>query len=531
MQIVMAQINPTVNHMEENAARVKQVITEAPVGSLIMFPEMVINGYPLEDLALDRGVQETTADKMREIVSFMATLNGERKTAVIGHLLGSQVEGARPYNAVSVISTEDGLITTKAKIALPTYGVFDEGRLFASGDDIAIFQHEDEKVGILICEDAWDVSKGAITQLEGKGITTALIINGSPYETAKTLRRYQVVKNILDTTSVRQAAYVNLVGGQDDLVFDGASFIMNSDGQTHTLPAFKEEVAVLTFAEANQPTPPLYTEDELLETDYNAIVFGVREYLRKNHMKSVLLGVSGGIDSAIVATIAADAIGGENVFGISMPSAYSSEGSVTDAELLMQNIGGNYRQIPIKGLFDEFMNGYVVDGIAEENLQARLRGTILMSVSNQEGHLVLAPGNKSEIAVGYSTIYGDSVGGYAPIKDVYKTRVYALAKWRNSLPDAPIPPASISKVPSAELRPGQVDQESLPDYPILDSLLTDMIEGRMPVSEMESKHGAELTQDILRKVNRAEWKRRQYAVGPKISTMSFGRERMVPITR
>lgn len=533
MKLLLAQINPTVNRIGSNLEKIKEVVNEAQNDTLIVFPEMVVTGYPLEDLSLDRGVQDDSERAVQELSEYMSTLQGTGKTVVLGHL-GSPVDDETlPSNSVSII-TPEGIVTTNSKIALPTYGVFDESRLFAPGKDIAMFEHDGQKVGVLICEDAWNKSKGAIAQLRGRDLDMVVIINGSPYETGKIMRRYEVVKDVLDTSGIPLAAYVNLVGGQDDLVFDGHSFLMNSDGEIVSMDPFVEEVRTfdtVNISEWEVPVTP--SHDQQVKNDYDAIVLGLRDYIRKNGMRSVVLGVSGGIDSALVAVMAADAIGGENVYGISMPSAFSSEGSVTDAEQLMKNIGGHYRQVPIRGLFDEFMGAVPLDGIAEENLQARLRGVILMGVSNQEGHLTLAPGNKSEIAVGYSTIYGDSVGGFAPIKDVYKTKVYDMARVRNSefFADAPIPEASITKVPSAELREGQVDQESLPEYEVLDALLTDLIENRMPVSELAAKHGEDITWDITKKVNRAEWKRRQYAVGPKISRRSFGRERFVPITR
>ena len=381
-----------------------------------------------------------------------------------------------------------------------------------------------------------------MAQIRANQTDLTLVLNGSPFESDKDDRRLALIRKLAANHN-SHVSYVNLVGGQDDLVFDGDSLFVTSAGNLITRAAKFEEsltfIDVDSCEQANEVNAAP-TNSELESSDegqvWNALVLGLRDYVRKNGFKSVVLGLSGGIDSAVCAVIAADAIGADNVFGVSMPSMYSSDHSKSDAEDLAERIGCHYRTETIEAMVEAFEGQLNLDGLASENLQARMRGVILMALSNAEGHLTLTTGNKTELAVGYSTIYGDSVGGFAPIKDVEKTRVWRLAEWRNSFAAAtgqtpPIPSNSISKPPSAELRPGQVDQDSLPDYAILDALLELYVEQGAGRDEIISAGFDEVTVDrIIGLVDRAEWKRRQGAIGPKISPMAFGRDRRLPIT-
>jgi NAD+ synthase (glutamine-hydrolysing) len=366
----------------------------------------------------------------------------------------------------------------------------------------------------------------------------ALVLNGSPFEVSKTDTRLKLVQDLAVSQGCA-VAYVNLVGGQDDLVFDGNSFFVNSRGDLVTRGAkFKSCVTIIEIdssLDCLSPNANSLVRDDLGEI-WDALVLGLRDYVEKNGFKSVVLGLSGGIDSAVCAVLASDAIGAERVFGVSMPSKYSSDHSKGDAAELAARIGCHYRTEAIEGMVNAFESQLKLDGLASENLQARMRGVILMALSNSEGHLTLTTGNKTELAVGYSTIYGDSVGGFAPIKDVEKTLVWKLADWRNRKATElgetpPIPENSITKPPSAELRPDQVDQDSLPAYDLLDALLDSYVEKRLGREQVIAEGFEPDTVDrIIGLVDRAEWKRRQGAIGPKITGMAFGRDRRLPIT-
>jgi NAD+ synthase (glutamine-hydrolysing) len=485
-----------------------------------------------------------------------------------------------PLNIAAVIV--DGRIrATTAKQHLPNYGVFDEFRYFVPGSSTLVIRHHNVDVAIAICEDIWRET-GPVADAARAGAGLLVVLNGSPYELDK-----DDVRLALCTQRAAQAgctlAYVNLVGGQDELVFDGDSLVVAADGtllarapqfspdvlvvdldlpdataapgplegvvhvevprasrpETDDSPAKADaepiviDFGVIPSREASAPIAPRITAEEEV---YAALTTAVRDYVAKNNFSTVLLGLSGGIDSALTAAIAADAIGSENVFGVSMPSAHSSDHSRSDAEELAERLGMNFLTVPIEPMVGAFHDAITIDGLAAENLQARVRGMLLMSLSNQEGHLVLATGNKSELAVGYSTIYGDAVGGFAPLKDVSKTWVWRLSRWRNAAAESmgaipPIPQSSIDKPPSAELRPGQLDSDSLPDYELLDDVLDDYVEHDRGAAELvDQGFAADLVEDVLRKVDRAEYKRRQYPPGPKISRRAFGRDRRLPIT-
>ncbi|HEY4571412.1 MAG TPA: NAD+ synthase, partial [Kribbella sp.] len=467
-----------------------------------------------------------------------------------------------PQNAVAML--HGGRVVARySKHHLPNYGVFDEFRHFVPGNTLQVVRIHGIDVAIVICEDLWqDGGPVAVTREAGAGLL--LVINSSPYEANKDDIRGDLVRR-----RAREAgcalAYVNLVGGQDELVFDGDSLIADAEGNVFArAPQFEQGSMVVDLelpAASGKPSgtyegidiihtvlhedavapydamepaiaPRLSDEAEI----YGAIVTGLRDYVQKNGFKSVLLGLSGGIDSALVAAIACDAVGAEHVFGISNPSVYSSDHSKDDAAELAARTGLNYRVVPIQPMVQPFLDTLGLTGLAEENLQARVRAVVWMGLSNADGHLVLACGNKSELSVGYSTIYGDAVGGYAPLKDVPKTLVWRLANWRNA--DAkekgqqpPIPQNSIVKPPSAELSPGQQDTDSLPPYDLLDDMLDDYVEQDRGSAELVAAgFDTELVSKVIQLVDRAEYKRRQYPPGPKITHKAFGRDRRLPIT-
>ena len=547
LRIALAQVNPTVGDLAANAALVLQNVAAAQSAGahIVVFPEMVLTGYPVEDLALRPSFQSASQSAIAELAS---ELTGEI-VAIVGYL--DQVNGA-PQNMVAVIS--GGEIKARyAKCHLPNYGVFDEFRNFVPGDKTLVVRIHGVDVGIAICEDLW-IDGGITAQLAARKPGLIIVPNGSPYERAK-----DDVRLALVTKRARQAAaplvYVNMTGGQDDLVFDGDSIVVDKEGAVIARsPQFADDLRVVDIdvatqtsqpdvvisAEAAAIAQPLSPEIAPalndLEEIWQALVIGLRDYVQKNGFRSVVVGLSGGIDSALVAAIAIDALGAKCVNGVAMPSKYSSDHSISDAQALADATGIHFRTVAIAPMVDAYMNNLVLKGLAEENLQARVRGTTLMGISNQEGHLVLATGNKSELAVGYSTLYGDAVGGFAPIKDIYKTDVWALARWRNEVADkrgeaAPIPVNSIEKEPSAELRPDQKDSDSLPDYLLLDRVLTAYVDDDQGSAALIAAGFDEaLVRRVISMVDKAEYKRRQYPPGTKVSKRAFGKDRRLPMT-
>ena len=547
LRIALAQVNPTVGDLVANAALIRENVgTAQEAGAhVIVFPEMVLTGYPVEDLALRPSFQIASQSAIAELA---ARLTGEI-VAIIGYL--DQVDGA-PQNMVAVIS--GGQIRARyAKCHLPNYGVFDEFRNFVPGDKTLVVRIHGVDVGIAICEDLW-IDGGITEQLANRKPGLIVVPNGSPYE-----RNKDDVRLALVTKRARQASaplvYVNMTGGQDDLVFDGDSIVVDGQGSVIArAPQFEDGIAVVDIEVATNTSDPdvVISEDEVAvdlalipgvavrlddrEEIWNAIVVGLRDYVEKNGFRSVVVGLSGGIDSALVAALAVDALGAMRVNGVAMPSKYSSDHSIADAQAFVDATGIHFRTVPIAPMVDAYMNNLVLKGLAEENLQARVRGTTLMGISNQEGHLVLATGNKSELAVGYSTLYGDAVGGFAPIKDIYKTDVWALARWRNEVAIAtgqvaPIPVNSIEKEPSAELRPDQKDSDSLPDYLLLDRVLTAYVdEDQGSAALIAAGFDEALVRRVIAMVDKAEYKRRQYPPGPKVSKRAFGKDRRLPMT-
>jgi NAD+ synthase (glutamine-hydrolysing) len=541
LRVALAQINPTVGDLVGNAGLIADAVKSAQAAgaNLIVFPEMIVTGYPVEDLALRPSFQAASIRAVQEIA---VSITGDI-VAVVGYL------DQGPKNAVAVI--HDGKIrATYVKRHLPNYGVFDEFRNFVAGDQSLVVRIHGVDVAVAICEDIWHSLDSIAARTPG----LLVVPNGSPFERNKDDVRLELVQKRAQEINA-PVAYVNMTGGQDDLVFDGDSIVAGKDGSVLARTAqFDDQLIVVDIecAEGSsrpdvviseQPTShsaptnssiatPLSDEAEM----WQALVMGLRDYVGKNGFRSVVLGLSGGIDSALVAAIAIDALGAKRVNGVAMPSKYSSSHSVEDAQALADATGIHFRITPIAPMVDAYMDNVVLKGLAEENLQARVRGTTLMGISNQEGHLVLATGNKSELAVGYSTLYGDAVGGFAPIKDIYKTDVWALARYRNALAlergeVAPIPERSITKEPSAELRPDQKDSDSLPDYPLLDQVLRAYVDEDYGYEALLAQgFDAELVRRVISLVDKAEYKRRQYPPGTKVSARAFGKDRRLPMT-
>ena len=540
VRLAMAQTNPVVGDFSGNLAQTIAAIDESVANgaNMVVFGEMNLAGYPIEDLAARASFIEAAELTVERLAGHLGTPKYKDIAVVVGHPSKAETSNgwSIAHNAATVI-IGGTVVGQYAKHNLPNYSVFDEFRNFVPGTNLLTFEFNELRFSTVICEDIWQ-SGGPVGELSTSKTDVVLILNGSPFEVSKTDSRLKLVESITGTHGCA-AAYVNLVGGQDDLVFDGNSFFVAADG--NLVARASQFDTDITFVDINSRDStsaaalPEQKRDELGEI-WSALVLGLRDYVKKNGFKSVVLGLSGGIDSAVCASLAADAIGATNVFGVSMPSKYSSDHSKGDAEDLAERIGCHYRTEAIESMVNAFESQLELGGLASENLQARMRGVILMALSNAEGHLTLTTGNKTELAVGYSTIYGDSVGGFAPIKDVEKTLVWKLAEWRNAEAKSlgltpPIPENSISKPPSAELRPGQVDQDSLPDYELLDALLDAYVERRLGRDQVISEGFEPATVDrIIGLVDRAEWKRRQGAIGPKITGMAFGRDRRLPIT-
>ncbi|MFE7755834.1 NAD+ synthase [Streptomyces sp. NPDC057429] len=574
LRLALNQIDSTVGDLAANTESVVHWTRHAAEqgAHLVAFPEMVLTGYPVEDLALRSSFVEASRAALRALAVRLVDEGFGELPVVVGYLDRSEHAAARygqpagsPRNAAAVLHRGQVALNF-AKHHLPNYGVFDEFRYFVPGDSMPVVRVHGIDVALAICEDLWQ-DGGRVPAARAAGAGLLLSINASPYERDKDDSRLELVRKRAQEAGCT-TAYLAMIGGQDELVFDGDSIVVDKDGEVIArAPQFAEGSVILDLdlpaaaSEApsgvvndglridhvvisEEPLPAYEPElaggyAERLDDDeelYSALVVGLRAYAAKNGFRSVLIGLSGGIDSALVAAIACDALGAANVYGISMPSKYSSDHSRGDAAELARRTGLNFRTVPIEPMFDAYMGSLGLTGLAEENLQSRLRGTMLMAVSNQEGQIVLAPGNKSELAVGYSTLYGDSVGAYGPIKDVYKTSVFRLAKWRNRAAEErgqtpPIPEASITKPPSAELRPDQVDTDSLPDYDVLDRILEMYVDRDQGLDAIVAAgFDAELVAKTLRMVDTAEYKRRQYPPGTKISPKGFGKDRRLPIT-
>jgi NAD+ synthase (glutamine-hydrolysing) len=541
LRVAGAQLDLIVGDIAGNESKIIEAMSwaEAENAEVLLLPELAINGYPPEDLVL----RSDFVDAGVEALNRIAGRSGETTTIVgfVDHSSGT----VEPDDSVDrLVANAAGIIRNGEvigvyhKVLLPNFGVFDEDRYFTVGKSPAsVWPIASVQVGVSICEDIW-TSRGPPMQQAGEGAQVLLNINASPFHRAKARSREEMLANRARQSNT-PVVYLNLVGGQDELVFDGASLVLAADGAVvHRSPQFEEVLFVVDVPLAGEGYPASEVVPLLDPTEevYRALVVGLRDYVTKNGFEEVVIGLSGGIDSALTATVAADALGPESVWGVAMPSPFSTEHSIEDAKKLAENLGIRFDIISIDGVFASFLETLETafadtqSGVAEENLQARARGAVLMALSNKFGPMVVATGNKSEMAAGYATLYGDMVGGYSVLKDVFKTQVYELARWRNDHGEV-IPQNTIDKPPSAELRPNQKDTDSLPPYGLLDAILERYIEDDISVAEIVASGFDEATvRRVARMVDRNEYKRRQAAPGVKVTTKAFGKDRRLPIT-
>ena len=559
MRLALAQINSTVGDLAGNTRKILEWIERARQegADLVAFPELAVTGYPPEDLLLKDTFVTANRKALREVAR--ATNDVVTVVGFVDSDEGDVDQGATLYNAAAICQGGDVLAVYR-KHLLPNYGVFDEHRYFKPGREHVLLETQSGVVGVCICEDAWSPTGPVVSQGDF-GAEVIININASPYSKGKLPRRTEMLADRARRANA-SIVYVNLVGGQDELVFDGSSLVISPQGEiVARLPQFEEDFAVVDvplgsarassesghgrvervktvvpevgdFDGRKELSRPLEDEAEI----YRALELGLRDYVRKNGFERVVVGLSGGIDSSLTGAIAADALGPDSVLGVAMPSRISSSSSFDDAKSLASNLGIELLEVSIGDIYDAYVSalrdafGNAEEGIAEENLQSRARGNILMAVSNRYGHLVLATGNKSEMACGYATLYGDMAGGFAVLKDVFKNEVYALARYRNTISPV-IPDSILTKAPSAELRPNQRDEDSLPPYDRLDPILEAYIEDDASSIEITARgHDKETVDQVITLVDRAEYKRRQAPPGPKVTDKAFGRDRRLPIT-
>lgn len=540
-RVGLAQINPTVGDLEGNKKKILRFIDEARRKSvdIVVFPELAITGYPPKDLLFRKRFVEKNRVVLDEIVGYSSGI-----TVVVGFVdVGKVVEPVnlydpsafpglpRLFNAAAVIHDKE-LVGVQHKKNLPSYDVFDEKRYFTPAETSEVFRVGETKLGVTICEDIW-VDHGPVETLAKKGAELIVNISASPFYVGKTYIRARIVSKHARENNV-PLVYVNMVGGQDDLVFDGCSLVSNPIGELVAVGGFcEEELVVVDPWSKKKVTLP----ENHLEEVFKVLTLGIRDYVRKNGFEKVVIGISGGIDSALTAVLAVEALGRENVVGVSMPSQFTPRTSLEDAEQLAKNLGIELRKIPIKKIFDSYMETLSKEfagtgfDVTEENIQARIRGNILMALSNKFGYLVVSTGNKSEMAVGYTTLYGDMAGGLAAISDVPKTMVYKLVEYINREKGGIVPERIIKKEPSAELRENQKDTDTLPPYNILDPILHEYIENNLEEEEIISKgHNPDIVRKIARMVDKNEYKRKQAPIGIKITPKAFGFGRRMPIT-
>ena len=551
IRVALAQLNFCLGDFESNVASITEAYDRAleREADVVVFSELAVCGYPPEDLLLKQRFLEDARSALEDVAAHTSNA-----VAVVGF---PEQDGERIYNSAAVC--HQGAVTgIYRKQLLPNYSVFDEKRYFTPGVSAGpIFQIAGVMVGISICEDQW-FDEGPLNDQIASGVGLAISLNASPYQRGKDAARASTVIERVTSHKI-PVVYVNQVGGQDELIFDGSSFVANSEGELIArLPQFEEAVQIVDLdvdecdsgelpvivtskkqKKKGEIAEPVVAEvDDPIAEVWNALVLATRDYVNKNGFSEVVIGLSGGVDSSLVAAIAVDALGPERVHGVSMPSRYSSQGSEDDAAELARNFGIDFQTIPIEAgytaltdMLESVFHGHSTD-LTEENLQSRLRGILLMAMSNKKGWLVLTTGNKSETSVGYSTLYGDTAGGFAVIKDCPKLLVYELCRWRNTQTTSPwIPEASITKPPSAELRPDQTDDQSLPPYELLDPLLEAYVEQDRSAAELVAEgYDPEIVQQITRLVDLAEYKRRQSPPGPRISMKAFGKDRRLPIT-
>ena len=550
MRIALAQMSPVVGDIDGNASRITEAMAEAARAGaqIVAVPELAVTGYPPEDLLLKRSFVRANLAALEAIAAASTEV-----VAVVGFV---DEEGGELYNAAALC--QNGRMLAKyRKQLLPNYGVFDEARYFEPGSGHVLLETQHGIVGVCVCEDAW-YEPGPVIAQGDAGAQVVININASPFHKNKLEERAEMLGNRA-TRAKSSIAYVNAVGAQDELVFDGGSLVVGPDGSVVARwPQFEECLAVVdvplgeprggnspeitrldvTLPEKSGAAPSSVTTAVLddVEEVYRALVLCLRSYVANNNFEKIVLGLSGGIDSSLTAAIAVDALGPDQVVGVAMPSEFSSSHSLEDAKALATNLGMEYLEIPIRAPYESYLDvleatfGGQEMGLAEENLQARIRGTLLMAISNRYGHLVVATGNKSEMACGYATLYGDMAGGFALLKDVFKTEVYALSRWRNSNGEV-IPERVLTKPPSAELRPGQKDSDSLPTYDVLDPILEAYIEDDAGIGDLiDAGHDPAIVEKVIALVDRAEYKRRQAPPGPKVTVKAFGRDRRLPIT-
>jgi NAD+ synthase (glutamine-hydrolysing) len=527
MKIAIAQINCTVGDLAGNAAKIADFAQRAKQqgAEVLLTPELSLCGYPPEDLLLRDGFYHACDKALADLAQ-----HAQGIILIVGH---PHKVGKSCYNAASIL--RDGkIVATYHKHALPNHSVFDEERYFAHGKDPCLIELDGIKFGINICADVWH--EHAAIRAKEAGAEVLLVLNASPYHFNKQATRYETIRDRIGDTGLA-VVYANLVGGQDELVFDGASFVMDNEGElTHQFPAFEEALGFVEFKDGKlvPGNCEKVVKDEV--SIYHALCLGVRDYIQKNHFPGVLLGLSGGIDSALTLAVAVDALGADKVRAVMMPSPYTAQISKDDAREMVKLLGVSYEELDILPTFTALQDtlsplfkGLPAD-TTEENLQARIRGTLLMALSNKTGSLVLTTGNKSEMTVGYATLYGDMAGGFAVLKDVSKTWVYRLSRWRNSIGRV-IPERIITRPPSAELKPDQTDQDSLPPYDVLDAIMACYVEKNLSIGEIVKLGYAEAdVRRVVKLVRIAEYKRRQAPVGVRITDRGFGKDWRYPIT-
>lgn len=527
MKIAIAQINCTVGDIAGNVRQILSSATQAQEqgASLLVTPELSLCGYPPEDLLLRDGFLSACETALQQLAADLPDI-----TVIVGH---PHRVGEDCFNAASILQRGE-IVATYHKYVLPNYGVFDEKRYFSSGSEALVFRHEGVDLGILICADVWEPAPALLAKVAGAELLIAL--NASPFHIEKQVTRLDKLRQRVYETNL-PIVYANLVGGQDELVFDGASFALNANGDLmHQLPVFQSALGLLEFEENTLIRSRIVETPPLEVCVYEALKLGLADYVNKNGFPGVVLGLSGGIDSALTLAVAVDAIGADRVHAVMMPSEFTADMSVTDAREMANILGVQYSEIAIKGLLDNYVTvlapqfGDLPFDATEENLQARIRGMLLMAISNKFGSIVVTTGNKSEMAVGYCTLYGDMAGGFALLKDVPKTLVYRLAHYRNSLSSV-IPVRIITRPPSAELRENQLDQDSLPPYDVLDGIIEAYVENDRSLEEIVALgYVRSDVKHVLRMIDRNEYKRRQSPVGVRITDRGFGKDRRYPIT-
>ena len=546
LSIALAQINPTVGDVDGNTELIKKAREEAHAGGadILVTGELAVSGYPPEDLVL----KPAFMDRIEEKISILASKTADDGPALI---IGAPWrQDGKLFNAVMLLDNGE-INTIRYKSLLPTYGVFDEDRVFERGPMPGPISFNGVRLGVMICEDMWEPD---VTEcLDESGAEILIVINGSPFELDKSDQRLNLAVARVGESGL-PLAYINLVGGQDELVFDGGSFVLNADRQLQLqMPDFREGLFISEWIKSDQGwscrkgdiEPTSNNKEQTFMAIYQAMVLGLKDYVKKNRFPGVILGLSGGIDSGLSAAVAVDAIGAENVHCVMMPSPYTSKESIDDAAEQAKLLGIAYDTIPIieamrafGGMLEPLFGSTETD-TTEENIQARARGLIIMAISNKLGFMPLTTGNKSEMSVGYATLYGDMCGGFSVLKDVYKTTVFSVSKWRNrnfiqgflGPKGVAIPDRVINKKPSAELKPDQFDEDNLPPYDILDDILISLIEGESAVVDIVEKgHDPDTVKQVWHMLDRAEYKRRQAPPGVKISSRAFGRDRRYPIT-